>query len=155
MSHADLIDKYLEGPELLRRAIAGLSAEQLDARPIENKWTIREVVCHIADFEPIYADRMKRVIAEEEPPLQGGDPSLFVARLAYAQRDVAEELELIEVTRRQMARILRAVGPEAFQRKGIHSKAGPLTLEILLQRITGHIPHHIKFIDEKKTALGL
>ena len=78
------IEEYLAGPKLLRDAIAGMSKEQLDARPVPGKWSTREVVCHIADFEPIYADRMKRVIAEHEPTLFGGDPDVFAARLAYA-----------------------------------------------------------------------
>ena len=52
-----------------------------------------------------------------------------------------------------MARILRSLKPEDFQRKGGHSRDGALTLEELLKRITGHIPHHVRFIEEKKRAL--
>jgi hypothetical protein len=111
-------------------------------------------VCHLADYEPIYADRMKRVIALNEPELLKGDPGLFAERLAYDQRDVQEELALIELVRKQMARILRALNPEDFQRKGGHSRDGALTLEELLKRITGHIPHHVRFIEEKKQALS-
>ncbi|MGH7127350.1 MAG: DinB family protein, partial [Planctomycetaceae bacterium] len=130
-----------------------MTAEQLDARPVPGKWSTRQVVCHIADFEPVYADRMKRVIAENEPTFFGGDPDVFAARLAYEQRDVAEELRLIEVVRGQMARILRTLSPEGFQRKGIHSADGPLTLQTLLERITRHVPHHVRFIEEKRQAM--
>ncbi len=84
----------------------------------------------------------------------GGDPGAFAARLAYHDRQAEEELQLIELVRTQVARILRTLKPEDFQRRGIHSESGPLTLETLLQRITGHIPHHIRFIDEKRKALG-
>jgi hypothetical protein len=151
-----LVEEYLSGPSLLRRAVAGLSAEQLRARPVAGKWSTLEVVCHLSDFEAVYADRMKRVIAEEEPPLRSGDPDLFAANLAYQSRDLDEELTLVEMTRRQMARFLRMIPPETFQRTGIHSSDGPITLEALLRRITGHIPHHVRFIDEKrKSLLGL
>ena len=153
MSHDALIEQYLAGPGLLRRAVAGMTMDQLLARPIPGKWSTQEVVCHLADYEPIYADRMKRVIALPEPELLKGDPGLFAARLAYDQRDVEEELALIEITRKQMARILRGLKPEDFQRKGGHSRDGMLTLEELLKRITGHIPHHVRFIEEKKRAL--
>jgi hypothetical protein len=149
-----LIEQYLAGPGLLRRAVAGMTREQLLARPIPGKWSTQEVVCHIADYEPIYADRMKRVIALKEPELLKGDPGLFAARLAYDRRDVDEELALIELTRKQMARILRALKPEDFQRQGGHSRDGVLTLEALLQRITAHIPHHAGFIEEKRRALA-
>src|SRR5438477_4323667 len=98
-----------------------MTQEQLTARPIPGKWSTLEVVCHIADYEPIYADRMKRVIALEEPELLKGDPGLFAARLAYDHRDVEEELALIELTRKQIARILRTRNPEDCQRHGTHS----------------------------------
>jgi hypothetical protein len=154
MIYATLIDRYVAGPDLLRCAVAGMTKDQLLARPISGKWSTQEVVCHLADYEPIYADRMKRVIALKEPELLKGDPGLFAARLAYDQRDVQEELALIELTRRQMARILRSLKPEDFQRTGGHSRDGALTLEELLKRITGHIPHHVRFIEEKKRVLS-
>jgi hypothetical protein len=94
MNHATLIEQYLAGPDLLRRSVGGMTREQLLARPIPGKWSTQEVVCHLADYEPIYADRMKRVIALKEPDLLKGDPGLFAARLAYDQRDVQEELAL-------------------------------------------------------------
>ncbi len=149
----DLIDDYLAGPQLLRQAVAGMSPEQLLARPVRGKWSTLEVICHLADFEIVYADRIKRVIAENEPTLFGGDPDLFAARLAYHQRNADEELLLVETIRRQVSRILRPLGPADFQRRGIHSESGPLTLETLVKRITGHIPHHVRFIEEKRKAL--
>ena len=154
MSHDALIEEYLAGPGLLRRAVAGMTRDQLLARPIPGKWSTQEVVCHVADYEPIYADRMKRVIALEEPELLKGDPQLFAARLAYDHRDIEEELAIIEWTRKQMVRILRMLTPVDFQRRGGHSRDGALTLEVLLQRITDHIPHHIRFIEEKRRAMA-
>jgi len=154
MSHDALIEEYLAGPGLLRRAVAGMTRDQLLARPISGKWSTQEVVCHLADYEPIYADRMKRVIALQGPELLPGDPGLFAARLAYDHRDLEEELALIELTRKQMGRILRALKPEDFKRTGGHPRDGVLTLEVLLQRITAHIPHHVRFIEEKRRALA-
>jgi hypothetical protein len=149
----ELIANYLAGPQLLRDAIAGMTAKELNAAPVPGKWSTRQVICHIADFEPVYADRMKRVVAEDNPPLRGGDPDVFAANLAYDDRDIEEELHLIEAVRRHVARILKTLPEETFQRTGQHSEDGPLSLEILLKRITGHIPHHVKFIEEKKKAL--
>jgi hypothetical protein len=149
-----LIDSYLAGPQLLRAAVAGMTRQQLTARPVSGKWSTLEVLCHLADFEIVYADRMKRVIAEHEPTMFGGDPDTFAGRLAYQERDAEEELLMVELVRRQMVRILRTLKPEDFQRRGNHSESGMLTLETLLQRITGHIPHHVRFIEEKRRALG-
>jgi hypothetical protein len=111
-----LIEQYLAGPGLLRRAVAGMTRGQLLARPIPGQWSTQEVVCHLADYEPVYPDRMKRIIALQEPELLQGDPGVFVAHLAYDHRDVEEELALVELARRQMARMLRGLKPEDFQR---------------------------------------
>jgi uncharacterized damage-inducible protein DinB len=154
MDYTQLIDDYLAGPQQLRAAVAGMTAEQFDARPVHGKWSAKQVVCHVADFEPVYVDRMKRVIAENEPTLFSGDPDLFATTLAYDQRDVAVELDFIALARKHMGAILRSLKPEDFQRRGLHSEAGPITLEKLLTNITKHIPHHIKFIAEKRAAMA-
>src|ERR1700733_6857365 len=150
-----LIDAYLAGPRTLRQAVADLSPEQLRARPIAGKWSTLEVVCHLADFDPILADRMKRIIAEERPTLLGADENRFAAALAYHERDVEEELALLEHTRSQMARILRTISPDALKRVGVHNERGELSLERMITVATNHIPHHLGFIREKRKALGL
>lgn len=154
MDPTPLIATYLSGPQQLREAIQGMTSEQLDRTPIPGKWSTRQVVCHIADFEPVYVDRMKRVIAQEEPTFFGGDPDMFAARLAYSIRDMDEELKLIEACRVHMARILKSLQPVDFARRGNHSENGSLTLEKLLTNISNHIPHHLPFIVQKRRALG-
>jgi uncharacterized damage-inducible protein DinB len=150
-----LIGDYVDGARLLREAVRGLSREQLLARPVAGKWSTLEVVCHLADFEPILADRMKRVIAEDRPQLIGADENRFAAALAYHDRNLEEELSLIEQTRSQLARILRTLPVEALQRVGVHSERGPRSLEQLLSGAINHIPHHVRFIQDKRKALGL
>jgi hypothetical protein len=154
MDSSTLIDAYLDGAGQLRAGVSGLSPTEVKLRPISGKWSTLEVVCHLADFEIVFADRIKRVIAESEPCLPGGDENLFAARLAYHNRNMEGELALVDAVRRQVAAILRTLKPEDFQRRGIHSEAGPLTLETLVQRATGHFTHHLKFIAEKRQALG-
>ena len=155
MPYSDLIDQYAAGPGLLREATKGMNRDQVLARPVPGKWSTLEVICHLADFEIVFADRLKRVIAENEPTLFGGDPDVFAARLAYHSRDLEEELQLIAACRGHVVKILRTLGEADFQRIGKHSEAGPLTLVQLLQRVTNHAVHHGKFIEEKRRALGL
>jgi len=151
----ELLAAYGAGPGQLRRAVSGMSAEQVRARPVAGKWSVLEVVCHLADFEPIYADRMKRVLAEDEPLMLSGDPDRFASKLAYHQRDLEEELRLIETVRGQMGRILQTVADTDWQRCGRHSSDGLIPLRTLLERVTGHIGHHLPFLAEKRAALGL
>src|SRR5437867_5278652 len=115
-----LIEQYLDGPKQLRQAVAGMSREQVLARPVAGKWSTLEVVCHLTDFDPILADRMKRVIAMDRPTLLGADENLFAATLAYHSRDLEEELGILERTRSQMARILRTLPDSALKRLGVH-----------------------------------
>lgn len=155
MSLALLIEQISDGPDMLRAAVAGMTRDQLVARPVPGKWSTLEVVCHLADFEMVGIDRIKAVIAETDPTLPGRDEGAFAARLAYHQRDLEDELRLIELCRGQLTRILRTIDENDLNRRGIHTEAGPLTLEQLLHRLTGHVTHHLTFIHEKRQALGV
>ncbi|MBI3406909.1 MAG: DinB family protein [Planctomycetes bacterium] len=150
-----LIEDYLAGPKTLRAAVAGMTREQLLARPVPGKMSTLEVVAHLADFDPIYADRMKRIIAEDKPALIGADENEFKAALQYHERDLEEELTIIEKTRSQFARILRKLPESALERVGNHDERGPLSLEQMVTTMNNHIPHHVKFIHEKRQALGI
>ena len=150
-----LIEAYLAGLEPLHRAVMGLSPAQLRAKPVAGKWSTLEVLAHLADMEAVFAERMKRVIAEDRPTFLDADAELWASELAYENRDATVELWLIEATRRQMATILRTLPDGAMSRGGTHSTAGFLTLEQLLTKVTGHLIHHTRFIEEKRKALGL
>ena len=154
MQITDLLTHYESGPELLHAAVRRAREDQFDRVPIVGQWSIRQLVCHVADFELVYADRLKRVLAEDNPTLFSGDPDAFARALQYDRRNVSEELEIIRLIRQQTVRILRETPLEHFQRTGVHSEAGPLTLETLLERIAGHIPHHVRFVDQKIAAMG-
>ena len=126
----ELLTAYSAGPALLRESVRGLTAEQVRTAAPPGRWSALEVVCHISDFELVYADRMKRVVVEERPTLFGGDPDLFAAKLAYGQRDLEEELAVIDSVRKQVVRFLRTLDAAAFDRVGVHCDAGP-TLRLL------------------------
>jgi len=149
------IDAYLDGPVKLRRAVAGMSTTQLEARPVPGKWSTLEVVCHLVDSEQAWCHRMKRVIAEEKPLLIGYDESRFTATLRYHDHDLDTELTLMEGMRAQMALVLRALPEATWTRTGVHSERGLITLEEMLQAEVEHVPHHIAQIMEKRRALGL
>jgi hypothetical protein len=153
MSISSLIDEYAAGPGELRKLVTGLSAEQVRTRPIPGKWSTLEVVCHLADFEPVYLDRLKVILVQDKPTFFGRDETAFAAKFAYHQRDLAEELNVIESCRQSMTRILRTLPGSDFQRVGVHNEAGEMSFETLLCRVTNHLAHHAKFIAEKRAAL--
>ena len=155
MENTTLVDSYLAGPGELREAVSDLSREQLIARPIPGKWSVLEVVCHLADTDANIAHRLKRVLSEEQPQFERVEPDLMLAALAYHGRDVEEELTIFDFTRRQMGRILRASPAEAWERTGIVGDRGGKSVAQMLDRAVEHLRHHLRFIVEKRQALEL
>jgi uncharacterized damage-inducible protein DinB len=150
-----LADGLVAGPAKVRQAVRGLSADQLRARPVPGKWSILEVVCHLADSDQAWAHRIKRAIAEEKPLLIGYDESRFARTLGYHDRNVEDELDLSERMRRQLAQVVRSLKPETLKQEAIHNESGKMNLEQMLQIEIDHVEHHLKFIIEKRRALGL
>jgi uncharacterized damage-inducible protein DinB len=148
------LDAYVAGPKQLRAAVAGLSREQLITRPVPGKWSVLEVVCHLADTDGIIAHRIKRVLSEERPFFERVKPDLMLAALAYHERDVEEELAVFDFGRRQIGRILKAAPPEAWERIGIVGDRGDKTIAQMLIGAVEHLAHHLKFIVEKRQAMG-
>lgn len=149
-----LIAAYEQGIEDLRAAVAGMSPEQVLARPIPGKWSTQECVSHLADSEIFFTDRIVRVIALDHPLLMSADERLYIERLDYQSFDLAEQLALFAALRRHAARILRVQPSEAWQRTAVHSESGLLTLRQLVLKPTRHLRHHLSFIAEKRAALG-
>jgi hypothetical protein len=155
MEAADLIEAYLSGPERLRAAVSGLGREQLLSRPIPGGWSTLEVVCHLADTDANIAHRLKRVLSEEQPSFERVKPDLMSAALAYHDRDIGEELELFDLGRRQIGRILRVCPPETWARVGIVGDRGARTVAQMLDGAAAHLAHHLPFIVEKRKSLGV
>jgi GNAT superfamily N-acetyltransferase/uncharacterized damage-inducible protein DinB len=147
------IEDYEAGPALLRAAVAGMTSDELLSRPISGKWSTLEVICHIADTEQFFADRMKRTLAMNRPLLISADGWLYPEAVRYHDRDLEEELDLVSITRRQIARILKLVPEEAWSRPAIHTEMGLVTLRQLLLHAINHLKHHVAFIQEKQQAL--
>jgi uncharacterized damage-inducible protein DinB len=155
MENATLVESYLAGPGELREAVSGLSRGQLITRPIPGKWSVLEVVCHLADTDANIAHRLKRVLSEERPQFERVQPDLMLAALAYHGRDVEEELTIFDLTRRQMGRILQASPAEAWERTGIVGDRGGKSVAQILNGAVEHLRHHLRFIVEKRQALEL
>jgi hypothetical protein len=145
---------YLQGPKALRQSIEGMSSSDLRAHPIAGKWSTHEVICHLADFEIINAERIMRILSEDSPQLFNADPDPLAASLNYEGRDTLQQLLLIETIRQHIAVVLAGVADNSWQRTGRHSTDGALTVQSMVQRVTSHILHHIPFIQAKRAALA-
>jgi uncharacterized damage-inducible protein DinB len=152
---AALITAYTVGPGLLRDAVAGMDAAALHARPIDGMMSSLEVLCHVADCDQFLADRMKRTAATENPTLMGVDATPYLEVLRYQERDPELQLQLIDITRRQMAEDLSGLPDDAWARTANHSETGVVTLRQLLFHAIRHLEYHVGAIEAKREALGL
>jgi uncharacterized damage-inducible protein DinB len=155
MGHAALIERYAAGGPLLVYATSGLTPEQERAQPGPGDWSVATLVGHLLDADLVYADRMKRVIAEDDPPLMAFDENRWVARLDSHQMPVTEAVNLFAANRQWMARILRKGSEADFARAGIHSEAGRQTLALIVVYIANHLDHHLRFLYAKRGKLGV
>ena len=149
-----LIDKYEAGGEQLALAIRGLTREDLLAVPIPGKWSTQQVVIHLMDSDLIATDRMKRIIAEDNPTLIGYDESKFVKNLHYEDQSAEDAVKIFDLNRRTFASVLRKLPDAAFHRSGTHNERGKVMLGDQLKGYVNHLEHHLKFIHEKRAAMG-
>lgn len=150
----ELVEQYAAGAERLGEAIAGLSRDELLAYPVPGTWSIQQIVLHLTDSDLISSDRMKRVIAEENPTLVGFDETAFARGLFYEALDAALAADVFAKNRQLTAEILRRAPEEAFDRFGTHSERGRVTLTQLVQGMVDHLDHHLRFLREKRGLLG-
>jgi len=148
------IDEFAAGADKLRRAVEGLSRDDLTAFPVPGTWSIHQIVLHMQDSDGIGIDRMKRLAAEENPLLIGYDETKFAQRLYYHNQSIEDALALFEINRRQFVRVLKALPAEAFDRAGIHNEIGKVTLGVQLKKYNEHLEHHLRFIYDKRKKLG-
>jgi uncharacterized damage-inducible protein DinB len=149
-----LVEQYAAGANSLSHAIAGLSRDELLAYPVPGTWSIQQIVLHLMDSDLISSDRMKRVIAEENPTLIGYDETAFARGLFYEALDAGLAAGVFAKNRQLTAEILRRVPEEAFDRFGTHSERGRVKLAQLVQGMVEHLEHHLKFLTEKRRLLG-
>ncbi len=149
-----LIERYALGGSVLLYAVHGLSAEQASARPGPGAWSITELAAHLVDSDLVGIERMKRVIADDEPSLLNYDEDAWISRLRSQEMPVEEAVNLFAANRHWMTRVLRGCPEEDFRRAGVHSVRGRMTLAELLSGYAGHLDHHLRFLYGKRANLG-
>ncbi|HVX86782.1 MAG TPA: DinB family protein [Phycisphaerae bacterium] len=148
------VEAYAAGAGYVREAIAGLGADDFRAVPVAGTWSIGQIVIHLMDSDLIASDRMKRVIAEENPTLVGFDEAAFARNLFYEKQDPQVAAEIFRMNRELTAVVLRSVPESAFKRVGTHNERGCVTLGGLVELYVGHLNHHLGFIRHKRQLLG-
>lgn len=132
----------------LRAACAGLSEEEALARYAPGKWSVKEVLGHMADAERIFAYRLLRVARGDETPLSGFDEQAYVAAAGFDRQPTEALLEQFEQARAATLGLLRGLGPEAWERRGT-ANGHPVTARALGYILAGHAEHHLAILRER------
>jgi uncharacterized damage-inducible protein DinB len=152
------IEAFVQGGEALRRAIEGLSREQLlwvpPAEAGVGLWSIQQIVIHLLDCDLIWTARMKQMIAEDNPRLLGYDHERFAANLFYQEQSAEDAVMILSLNRRNFARILRKLPSEAWDRTGQHAERGEVRLRQCIDLVDRHARYHLDFIDRKRAKMS-
>jgi DinB superfamily len=143
-----------ETPSALPRVIEALSPGQLRQAERPGKWSIGQILHHLADSELVWAWRMRLIIAHERPPLTGYDQDLWADRLQYDQGDPREALAVFAVLRQANRRLVERATPADLRRVGVHAERGDESLEHQVRLYAGHDLLHLRQIDRVRSSLG-
>jgi uncharacterized damage-inducible protein DinB len=140
-------------PDALRRSLEALTLEQLRRPEQPGKWSIVQVLQHLADSEVVWAWRMRLILAQDRPVLTGYDQDQWANRLRYAEADPAEAVEQFVVLRRGNLRLLERATPEDLRRVGVHAERGEETVDHLRRLYAGHDLLHLRQIERIRAAV--
>ncbi len=137
---AALIRRYKEGHRAVMDALRGIKDEELD-RSASGEWTPREIAHHLADSEMTAAIRLRRLVVEENPVINGYDEAEFAKKLT-ADRPIAPSLEAMRYARESNVQILDRLSEGDWRRTGTHSESGPYSIERWLTIYAAHGHDH-------------
>jgi hypothetical protein len=142
-----LIKRYEEGSSRLRDAFAKVPREAWKWRPEPGKWSVYEIVCHAADSEMVAATRIRFLVGQEKPVIQGYDQDRWAQVLDYHESRVELALAAVDVMRAHTAGLLRRLPEAAWASEGTHSESGRYTAEDWLKTYAEHLEKHSRQIE--------
>ncbi len=144
---AALLERYRRAPELLATLLTGVHGDEEDFLTAPGKWSIRQIVAHLADTELVAAHRFRQVIAEDDPTLIAFKQEAWAAGLDYARRKPKQSLETFRRLRAENYELLKELPAEAYERAGNHSERGRLTLGQMLEGFASHAESHARQVQ--------
>jgi DinB family protein len=150
----DAMEVLREMPAELERAIADLSPAALNTREAPGKWSVNQVVQHLADAELVSAYRYRMTLTHERPLLIGYDQDLWADRLRYDEADVHAALDTLVALRVGTLRLLERASPRDLLRAGVHSERGEESVADMVANHAGHDIVHLRQIARIRRAVG-
>lgn len=145
-------DALRDFPDRLRRAIEGLSDADLARPEKEGKWSIAQVIAHLAQFEMIVAHRIRSILTADTPPLIAFDQERWISDV-YRGESASELIEQLAFMRRMNLNFLSRLRDEEWDRAGIHPQYGRNTIRELIDRFEKHQEKHLAQVARVREAV--
>ena len=142
----DPLNVQRDTPEVLATLIANRRADQLTSRPRADKWSVGEILAHLAEDEIATAWRYRQMVEHTGIDLAGFDQDMWARLGDYASRAPQDSLELFRLLRLANLQFLQQLSPEQWECYGIHAERGGITVRALAAHMAGHDANHIEQI---------
>lgn len=129
----------------LKSIVDSLTEEQLNRTPAPGKWSIREILCHLADAETVFAFRIRQTLAEPHHTVQPFDQDIWAR--PYAAYTTQAALTTFAAVRDWNLALVRSLSPDSFAKPVTHPERGTMTLQTVIETMGGHDLNHLKQIE--------
>jgi hypothetical protein len=131
----------------LERLIKGVPASRLRRRPAPDKWSVQEILAHLADTEIVVGFRIRLILGAPGVPIQAFDQDSWVSSGHYAKRDPRQSAAQFAVLRDANLALFKSLTPEQWKHHGLHAERGPESVEHVVKMIAGHDINHLGQIE--------
>jgi hypothetical protein len=138
----------------LERLIKGVPASKLRKRPAPDKWSVKEIVAHLADAEIVGGFRMRLILGAPGTPVAAFDQDSWVTSGHYEKREPRKSVEQFRVAREANLALLKSLTPEQWKHYGMHSERGQESIEHIVRMFAGHDINHLQQIERILSAKG-
>ncbi len=155
--YVERIVGYAEGQQPLKiqaasakkldRLLKGVPAARLRKRPAPDKWSVAEIMAHLADSEIVTSFRLRQILGTPGSPIPAYDQDAWAKACRYEKRDARKSLEIFGALREANLALLKSLSAEQWKHHGMHSERGPETVERLVTLIAGHDLNHTQQIE--------
>lgn len=134
-------------PARLKKLIGRLSRKRLAQRPAPGKWSIAEILAHLADAELVGSWRIRQVLTQNGVAVQAYDQDAWAATFRYARRDPKLSLETFTILRANNLDLLRSVPRKLWDNYGVHQERGNESVARIVQMFAGHDLNHLRQVE--------
>jgi hypothetical protein len=143
----DPLKMQAAAPQRLERLLKGVRAAKARKRPGPGKWSINEIVAHLADTEVAVGFRLRMILGEPGVPIQAFDQDEWVKALHYEKRGLRQSCAQYRTFRDANVALLKTLAPAQWKHHGLHAERGEETIEMIVRMIAGHDINHMKQIE--------